>query len=777
MSNTAIDSEDRGMVRRPLRRRGSRLLLSLLLCLVVAIFFKGTVGIAVGDADLEEARILKEGGVLQDASRSYMRYLERFPEDSEARWELAQIFYELEQPVDAAHQLVWLLQRHPDHAAVRVMLNDCIQRIGERANEAENVDLLLQLARFRRSSGSQAEAEADYRRYLSVKPEDAVARHELAQMIKDQGGRDAEALLQLERSIQYAQDPMEMRYKRALWLYYDSERQAQALIAFEILTGDYPNLADAHAHLGDLYRYSGKLYEARDSYRRAYELDKTNERAIKGYSEVLIQTRSLARAREASNEGDYARASDLYAAHFREMVSVRNAYEELYRHALYQELDETSEREFQFYQEYLVRTPEERILRREYVDSLLQQGRYAEATREMDWLIQRDPENISLRLERSRYMTYSESTLAEAEAELQRIVEIDGESAEAYARLGDVLRYKGDLEGANRAYRRAAFIDPNYKPANDGILVIRNTFPPEVSVSAAYIHDYSVDYNHFWLEGRYRHFFNVGKTRADLAYRYLYYAQKRRHILPRFHHISKDVEGHQLIGSLQGPLSGRWGYLGELSIAFYDQVDSTWQGKLMANYTHDDFWLQFGVRKQEAVTEYYNINALLADVQIYDLLVETRYLFKSDDWYARWGIHAALDVGYLSDGNTRGRLLAKLTNHAIEKGNFLVQYGIGARIQAHEKRSPYYFSPGFYTGVGPVVGLDHRVSARTNWGVSGAAYYMMEDNEWDFALGGYFNNRISSSVGLGLRLDYGQTTYSRQRIQTFSGVISLMVDL
>ncbi len=758
-------------------RKAVRLLL-LLPAVMTVWFLLGTVGNAVEDPELEEARVLWEGGVLQDATRAYMRYLQRFPEDQQARWELSQIFHQMEQWTDASHQLVWLLQRNPENQEIRAMLEECMAQIGERIQEEENIDLVLQLARFRRLTGNLALAEREYRQYLSVKPRDVVARHELAQMIKDQGGREMEALLQLEQAIQHADNPLEMRYKRALWLYYDADRQQQAMMALEAFSHDYPNFADAHAHLGDLYRFSSKWKEAEEAYQTAYALDPSNERAIKGYSEVLLQTRPVMRARIAANDGDYAQAADLFAAHFREMGGVRRGYEQLRHKSRFESLNENEERKYRFYQEYILRTPDEEKLRREYVDCLLQQGRYPEATRAMDWLVQRDPRNWQLRLERARYMTYSESTLVDAEEELQRVIEERPESAEAYARLGDVLRYRGDLKGADRAYHRAAFIDPNYQPAHDGILIIRNTFPPELSVSAAYIHDYSVDYNHFWLEGRYKHFFNVGRNRLDLAYRYLYYSQKRRHILPRYHYISKDVEGHQLIGSLLGPLSERWGYLGELSMAFYDHVDSTWQGKLLLNYKRDDhFWMQFGVRKQEAVIEHYNLNALLADVQSYDFLVETRYYLPSKDWYSRWGVHAALDAGYLSDSNSRLRLQAKITNLAIEKKDFLVQYGIGGRVQAYEKQSINYFSPGIYTGVGPVVSLDHRVNEQTNWGIAGAAYYLLEDSEWDFAVGGYFNNRISSSVGLGLRLDYGQTTYSRQRIQTFSGVISVMVDL
>jgi tetratricopeptide (TPR) repeat protein len=760
-----------------LTRKIVRMLIVLPAVVVVWILL-GNIDSAVADPELEEARILRDGGVLQDASRAYMRYLQRFPDDQQARWELSQIFYQMEQWTDASHQLVWLLQRNPEDLKVRGLLDECMKRIGNRIKDEENIDLILQLARFRRLAGDLEQSEDEYRQYLNSKPKDAVARHELAQMIKDQGGRDMDALLQLEQAIQYAENPMEMRYKRALWLYYDADRQQQALAALEAFTHDYPNFADAQAHLGDLYRFASKWKEAEEAYQIAYSLDPSNERAIKGYAEVLLQTRPLIRARDAANSGNYAQAADLYTQHFQEMSRVRRAYDELRNKARFEPLNQNEERKYQFYQEYVSRTPEEAKLRREYVDCLLQEGRYPDAILAMEWLIQRDPSNWQLRLERARYMTYDESKLREAEEELKRIVEGGGESAEAYAKLGDVLRYRGDFVGANKAYERAVLLDPDYQPGRDGISIIRKTFPPELSVSAAYIHDYSVGYNHFWLEGRYKHFFNVGRNRLDLAYRYLYYSQKRRHILPKYHNISKDVEGYQLIGSLLGPISDQWGYAGELSLVFYDQVDTTWQGKLLLNYRQEDyFWLQFGIRKQEAVIEHYNLNALLADVQSYDFLAESRYYFKSEDWYRRWGVHAALEAGYLSDSNSRVRLHAKLTNLAIEDDGYVFQYGIGGRVQAYEKRSVNYFSPGIYTGVGPVLSLDRRVGEKTSWGVIGAAYYLLEDSEWDFSVGGYFNRRISSSVGMGLRLDYGQTTYSTQKIRTFSGVISVMVDL
>src|SRR5690606_34522125 len=163
--------------------------------------------------------------------------------------------------------------------------------------------------------------------------------HEMAQMFKDEGGRDAEAMLELEKAIQYADDPMEMRLKRALWLYYDPSRQSQALIAFETLARDYPNLADAHAYLGDLYRFAGKMDHAGASYRAAYVLDPSNERAVEGFFEVLLETRPLLRARNASNQGNYAEASNQYATHIAEIETVRRNLRELRQRALHEELD------------------------------------------------------------------------------------------------------------------------------------------------------------------------------------------------------------------------------------------------------------------------------------------------------------------------------------------------------------------------------------------------------------------------------------------------------
>ena len=138
---------------------------------------------------LFRARELRLNEVYFDSARLYRAYLIENPDDFEARIELGDLLLLLDDPVDAANQVIPILKADPDNLKAEAIFEESLERI-ESEMDPENPNGLLQIARLKRFAGNDDEAQQYYIRYIQVVPDDSLALHELAQMIYDSG--DAE---------------------------------------------------------------------------------------------------------------------------------------------------------------------------------------------------------------------------------------------------------------------------------------------------------------------------------------------------------------------------------------------------------------------------------------------------------------------------------------------------------------------------------------------------------------------------------------------------------
>ncbi len=312
-------------------RRILRFFRVVFLPLFLAIGF-AVVGRETEDPLLIRARELRLNEVYLESARLYRAHIAENPEDSAARMELAELLLQLDEPAEAANQMIPVLAEDPEDTRAREMFDESLRRVEESVDAAGDGTLLPQIARLHRFSGDGDRARDFYGRYLDVNPEDPLALHELAQMAYDEGDA-AEGLARLEEAIAAAEEDGEVRrellLKRAVWISFDPDRQEEAAAAFEALLEEYPGLAEGYIRLGDLYRFRGDYEEAGRAYAEGVRIGGPDERAAEGYYQVLLRTRALERAREARLEGDLDGALRYFDLHFVEMEKTRERLAEL----------------------------------------------------------------------------------------------------------------------------------------------------------------------------------------------------------------------------------------------------------------------------------------------------------------------------------------------------------------------------------------------------------------------------------------------------------------
>lgn len=716
---------------------------------------------------------LIEEGILLDGTKNLRSYLEEYPRDWETRLKLAELLINLGFPLNAAYDAQKVLDQQPR--------NERAQDVFERASlaleaqaEDEPGEIDLALARLYRAVGQTSDADRWFKRYLSANGENTVARAERAQMLFDAGDK-VEAYAEIARATAIEPGNYQLRRQEAMWLFFDDNQQEAALPVFERLARDFPDSAEAHAHLGDLYRFKNRLDEASTSYRRANRLDPDNERALDGYFEILLLRRPLERAREANMRDDHKEAARLYALHFEELELTRRNLREV-RAGRTNHSPEAAIRAAQYHQRFLDRSPPEVDIRREYAQTLSFAGDYSGAVEQLRIVVEKDPSDRQARRTIARYLTYSEDSMDDAEDAINELIAENPEDYEAQLMLARVARYRGDLPRAYAIYETALNINPDSAEARQEFEDVKAVFRPEASVALAGIFDYSVKFRHFWWEPRVKVFLRAAQHRLDVAYRWHFFGQRPSRVLQQFRQrYGTTEEAHRILFSMRGVLRDRWTYYGEVAGIWFEQLGFLPTGKIYLTYAEPSFQISAGLRRQEAVDEHYNINSLFSETVTNDIVLSGNYRYTSEDWWERWGVLAQVVGGYFSDDNKRLRVDADVTNRMFEEPDYAFDIGLGGRFQAYRRFSRNYFSPDRYTGIGPVARWQKEESPTFRWGLEGKIFYLIEDKEFDFAVGGFMIGRLSDDIGWSLRGDYGESTFSSEQIRTMSGVLSLQM--
>ncbi|MBC2600544.1 tetratricopeptide repeat protein [Puniceicoccus vermicola] len=719
---------------------------------------------------LIRARELRLNEVYLESARVYRAYLAEYPDDLEARLEFGELLVLLDQPVDAANQVIPILNEEPDNAEAREIFDQSLVKIEEDLDPTNSVGL-LQIARLKRFSGNEEESQEYYIRYLQAVPEDSLALHELAQMVYDSGDHERGQALLVE-AIRKAPDDetrKELLLKQATWLSYDEETQDEAVIAFQDLLVEYPDMAQAYLNLGDLYRYRGDYEEAGEAYLKAIQYGGASERATEGYFQVLLQTRALQTARKEKIAGNYEEAVTFYELHFQEMELTRQKLAQIQALEAQGVATENQVMAADFFERFLAETPDEVTIRLEAADSYAQIGETEQAMEETERAIELKPDDREIRLQLARYQTYDSDSVVEAGETLDAVAEIFGPDAEVSTLRGDVYRFEGDYVEASAAYRRALEENPNDPVALQGLEEIKNAFSPEFYGGLGFIRDWSSDFDHFFLGLGLRNVFSGIQHRVDLEVDALYYNQPVSTQNPELSNNTNSVAGTDVMVSVSGPIERPWSYLLSLGANFYNKVDWTPVGQLALGYAGDQVNAVFGFRRKEAVDDHYNLSALLDEVRMNDFFGQVIYQTIGDEVWERWQVEGYGETGWFSDDNYRSRGLLTLMNRTYESAEDSLKLGVRGLYTNYRFQSLNYFSPSDYYGIGLTGRLDHHFNEDTDGGVSASAIWIEQVEEFDIAVGGYLYHQISDSARGSLRLDYGQSTFQQGDIRSISG--------
>lgn len=724
------------------------------------------------EADLlSRARELKQNEIFLESARLYRAYVAENPDDLEARLEMAELLLALEDPIGAANGVVPVLREDPSNAAARDLFDRSLRRMEEGAAGGDAITV-LQVARLHRFAGNTDSAEANYRKYLEMQPESVLALHELAQMVYD-AGETAQGLELLERALAAAEedeDRRELLIKRASWLSYDPDRQAEATVAFERLLEEYPEDAEAQLRLADLYRFQGRYLDARSAYAEAIRIGGPETQAVEGYYRVLLRTRALERAREARINGDLDAAARLYDLHFEEMKQTRARLRQVER--LQAEGRATDEHRMvgEFYRRFLADTPPAADIHLEVASVAAERGDNQTAIEQTREAVALRPGDRDLRLRLAQYQTYQEDTIGAAAATLREIEEGFGPDAEVAALRGDVFRFQGEYAEARRAYLRTLESNPDDARARAGLEAIESLFVPEFFGGLGFTRDWSADYDHWNADLGVRNIFSSIEHRIDAQYRFLYYRQPISTQNPGLSNQQKYVSGNEVSVSVGGPLRRPWSYLATLGGVFYDNgVSGTVLGRIGAGYAGDDLSAIIAFRRREAVVEHYNLSALLDEVRTNDFSGQVIYVTPREKVWERWQLEGFGETGWFDDGNYRTRLIGTILNRTLESEENAVKVGVRGMYLDYKEDSPNYFSPSNYWGVGLTGRFDHEFNDSTDGGISGTALWIEQVNEFDLAVGGYLDRQITDASRASLRLDYGESTFPDGDIRSFSG--------
>lgn len=132
--------------------------------------------------------------------------------------------------------------------------------------------VLFSLGAAQERSGAHEAAVASFERLLEQEPNFAPALNYLGYMWAERGENLKQAQDMLHRAV--ANDPDNGAYVDSLgWVYFQLGQYQEALVHMEWATRLVPNDPTIFEHLGDIYLQLGKGDQARDSYRKALELN------------------------------------------------------------------------------------------------------------------------------------------------------------------------------------------------------------------------------------------------------------------------------------------------------------------------------------------------------------------------------------------------------------------------------------------------------------------------------------------------------------------------
>jgi tetratricopeptide (TPR) repeat protein/predicted Ser/Thr protein kinase len=226
---------------------------------------KNLAGVTAHEARLIRAR----HAVLQDRQdqgiAEYRELLRAYPQDTDARFELATVLEQKGDLAAATEELQTCVSLDPKNMQARYVLgrlrlrqgdtegalaifNDLLASYTQNGNEEGKGNALLALGNVRMQAGAYAEALDDYQKSLDIRTriDDrrgmAAALGNIAQVLQNQG-----------------------RYDEAI-------RSAKSALDLNVQIQDRQGIANEWTKLGEIYEFAGKIVEARDCYQESLKI-------------------------------------------------------------------------------------------------------------------------------------------------------------------------------------------------------------------------------------------------------------------------------------------------------------------------------------------------------------------------------------------------------------------------------------------------------------------------------------------------------------------------
>lgn len=263
-------------------------------------------------------------------------------------------------------------------------------------------------------------------------------------VVSQQMGRDADALLPMQKAVKLAPGDAEAHNNLGIALKRLNRLEESAACYRRALKLNR-NYAQAHGNLGVTLQMLGRLDEAEASYRQALRLEPAYARAHSNLGAVLHELKRLAEA-----ESSYQRSLQL------------NPHDgETYRNLgiVLKELGCIDEAEASI-RRALEINPDDMEAHGNLGTFLLDSGRTSEAEASYRRALELSPNNFKAHSNLGAVLLEL-GRANEAETSLRRALEIEPEFAEALSNLGISLRDQGRLEESAASYRHALEIKPD----------------------------------------------------------------------------------------------------------------------------------------------------------------------------------------------------------------------------------------------------------------------------------------------------------------------------
>lgn len=212
------------------------------------------------------------------------------------------------------------------------------------------------------------------------------------------------------------------------------------------VAGQQPPSADAMVALGDFYAKFGRIEEAREEFERALQVNPKHGIALLDIAALHIHAGRVDEAQTV-----YKRLSQL-----------PGIYKPV--HAAFLLKNGKHDEAIAEFQSHFREAPEDRNARTRLLGALLYTKRTSEAERILADVLQKNPKDVDALLQRGRIFLAA-ARLPEAQADLQRVLQLRPDSGEAHFLMAGVYRGKGLPFNEKQELGEALWRDPSYLSA------------------------------------------------------------------------------------------------------------------------------------------------------------------------------------------------------------------------------------------------------------------------------------------------------------------------